>query len=272
MEEKRYRILAVDDEVNILHSLRRLLRRENYELLTASSGEEGLKILKEEGEINLIISDQRMPGMQGVEFLKKAMEICPDTIRIILSGYTDVNAITAAINEGHIYQFILKPWNDEELKSIIKRALEQWELQMENKRLVEKIKRQNEELKMLNEDLERKVEERTKELVIKNKALILSQEIVDRLPIGVIGTDEEGTIVFLNGAAPQYFDGANGHALGEKAEDVLPSPISELIKKTLNTKKPEDLANFPHRDASLTIKCVPFEGEQGIKGVILTAF
>lgn len=272
MEEKRHRILAVDDEVNILSSLRRLLRRENYELLTANSAEEGLKILKQ-GEVDLIISDQRMPGMQGVEFLKKAMELCPDTIRIILSGYTDINAITAAINEGHVYQFILKPWNDEELKSIIKRALEQYKLKMENKRLTEKIRKQNEELRMLNQDLEKKVLERTEELVIRNKALILSQEIVDRLPVGVIGTDVEGTIVFLNGAAPQYFDGADGHALGEKSEYVLPQPISDLIGETLSSKRPVDLAGFIHRDVPLTLKCVPFEGEQmKTKGTLLIAF
>jgi len=136
MEERKGSILLVDDEANILGSLRRLLRRENYELLTATSAEEGLKIL-EQREVNLIISDQRMPGMQGVEFLKKAMELCPDTIRIILSGYTDVDTVTAAINEGRVYQFILKPWNDEELKITIKRALEQYELQMENKKLIE---------------------------------------------------------------------------------------------------------------------------------------
>lgn len=272
MEEKRYRILAVDDEVNILSSLRRLLRRENYELLTANSGEEGLRILKEEGEINLIISDQRMPGMQGVEFLKKAMELYPDTIRIILSGYTDVSAITAAINEGHIYQFILKPWNDEELKSIIRRALEQWELQMENRGLTEKIRRQNEELKILNQDLEKKVEERTEELVIRNKALMLSQEIVDHLPVGVIGIDKEGTIVFFNEAAPRFFGGTGANALGSKAEEVLPRELSELIKKTLNTMQPTDLTSFAYRDTFLTIKCAPFEGHLGTKGAVLIAF
>ncbi len=272
MEEKKHRILAVDDEVNILSSLRRLLRRENYELLTANSGEEGLKILKEQGEVNLIISDQRMPGMQGVEFLKKAMEIYPDIIRIILSGYTDVTAITSAINEGHIYQFILKPWNDEGLKSIIKRALEQWELQMENRELTEKIKKQNEELKILNEDLEKKVEERTRELFIRNRALMLAQQIVARLPVGVIGTDDEENIVFLNEAAPQFFDGTGANALGSKAEETLPRELSELIKQTLHTKQPTDLKGFSHRDASLTIKCAPFEGHLGTKGTILVAF
>ncbi len=140
MEEKKRSILLVDDEANILGSLRRLLRREKYELLTATSAEEGLKIL-EQKEVNLIISDQRMPGMQGVEFLKKAMELYPDTIRIILSGYTDVDTVTAAINEGRVYQFILKPWNDEELKITIKGALEQYKLQVENKRLIEKMRK-----------------------------------------------------------------------------------------------------------------------------------
>jgi len=271
MEGMRHKILAVDDEANILSSLRRLLRRENYELLTASSGEEGLKTLKEEGEIQLIISDQRMPGMQGVEFLKKAMGLYPDTIRIILSGYTDVTAITAAINEGHIYQFILKPWNDEELKSIIKRALEQWELQMENRGLMERIKKQNEELRILNEDLEKKVEERTKELLIRNQALMLAQQIVARLPVGVIGTDDKENIVFLNEATPQFFRGTGANALGSKAGETLPQELSELIRKTLRTKQPTDLKGFTQGDTSLTIKCAPFEGHMGTKGTILVA-
>ncbi len=271
MGEKRYRILAVDDEVNILHSLRRLLRKENYELLLANSAEEGLNIL-EKGEVNLIISDQRMPGMKGVEFLKRVMELYPDTIRIILSGYTDVNAITAAINEGHIYQFILKPWNDEELKSIIRRALEQWELQMENKRLVEKIKRQNEELKMLNEDLEKKVEERTRELLLRNRALMLTQEIVARLPVGVIGTDEKETIVFLNDAAPKFFEGAGANALGSKAEEILPENLAELVKRTLNTKQPTDLRDLTSGATPFRVKCVPFEGRLGTQGTILVTF
>jgi transcriptional regulator with PAS, ATPase and Fis domain len=189
-----------------------------------------------------------------------------------LSGYTDVDAITAAINEGHIYQFILKPWNNEELKSIIKRTLEQWEFQMENRGLTEKIKKQNEELKILNADLEKKVTDRTKKLFIRNQALMLVQQIVAQLPVGVIGTDEEGTIVFLNEVAPQFFDGTVVNALGSKAKRILPEELSELIKKTLNPKRPADLTSITYRDTSLTVKCAPFEGRLGTKGTILIAF
>ena len=96
----QYTILCVDDEENILTALERtFLEEEDYEILTANSGEEGLKLL-EGNQVDLIISDQRMPGMSGVEFLKKARELYPDTIRIALSGFADFDTITKAINEG----------------------------------------------------------------------------------------------------------------------------------------------------------------------------
>ena len=107
-------VLCVDDEKNILNSLRRLLRQENYNLLTASSGAEGLKLL-EESHVQLVISDQRMPEMSGVDFLSQVRVKYPEIIRIILSGYTDVNSITDAINKGHIYKFLLKPWDEQNL-------------------------------------------------------------------------------------------------------------------------------------------------------------
>ena len=131
MKDYRHTVLCVDDEVNILRSLKRLLRKEDYRLLTASSGEQGLEILKENA-VNLVISDQRMPGMSGIEFLARVKEGYPDIIRAILSGYTEVDAIMDSINRGHIYKFLLKPWNDQNLILDIRQALEHCDLIQSN--------------------------------------------------------------------------------------------------------------------------------------------
>ena len=114
------KILCVDDERNVLRALERIFLDDDYEIVTAGSGEEGLEIMTESGDcFQVVISDYRMPVMNGVEFLKAVYERWPDSVRIVLSGYADAGAIVAAINEGHIYKFIPKPWNDEELRETI---------------------------------------------------------------------------------------------------------------------------------------------------------
>jgi DNA-binding NtrC family response regulator len=117
------KILFVDDEANILKSLRRLCMDTEYEVFTAESGEEGLKILKDNLDMGLIVSDQRMPSMTGVEFLIEARKIAPDSVRILLTGYADIHAVVDAINKGGAYRYITKPWNDEELLQSLKGAM-----------------------------------------------------------------------------------------------------------------------------------------------------
>ena len=115
------RILIVDDEPGILASMRRLLRRDGYEILTANSAKDGFDILAQQ-EVQVILSDQRMPEMSGTEFLSRARELYPETIRIVLSGYTDLESISDAINRGAIYKFLTKPWDDDLLRENIREA------------------------------------------------------------------------------------------------------------------------------------------------------
>ncbi len=164
-------ILFVDDENNVLQSLKRLCLDDNYSVILANSGEEALELLKNNSGIGLIISDQRMPGMAGSEFLEKAKELLPDTVRILLTGYADINAVADAINKGGAYRYITKPWNDEELLQIIGDAVRRYSLIKENKRLQEIIRKQNEELKRWNSQLEYFVQEQTLEIQNKNKEL-----------------------------------------------------------------------------------------------------
>lgn len=156
-------VLFVDDETNILSSLKRLFRPSGYRILTAESGAQGLEIMAQEN-IDLVVSDMRMPEMNGAQFLEKVREGWPDTVRILLTGYAEISATIDAINKGQIYRYISKPWDDNEIILIIKHALQQKFLEREKLRLEELVRKQNEELKELNVHLEEKVLVRTNEL------------------------------------------------------------------------------------------------------------
>jgi response regulator RpfG family c-di-GMP phosphodiesterase len=164
------KILFVDDEENVLRALKRLFFDENFEIYTAPSGKAGLEILKG-CEIAVIVSDQKMPEMSGAEFLEKATALSPDSIRIVLTGYADVNAAINAINKGGAYRYITKPWNDTDFVLVVKDAAEKYRLIRENQYLTELTKKQNEELKQWNTQLEIMVQEQTIDLQNRNKTL-----------------------------------------------------------------------------------------------------
>ncbi|NOX26376.1 MAG: response regulator [Deltaproteobacteria bacterium] len=177
------KILCVDDEKNVLRSLQRLFMDEDYHIFTANNGEEGLAILAREADIQLIISDYRMPGMDGVEFLQIANERRPATIRIVLSGYADTASVVAAINDGQIYKFIPKPWNDEDLLLTVKKALEVYFLRRKNEDLATRLMAANDELMRLNTGLEEEISKRTAELVFQNNAMHFAQNVMNALPV-----------------------------------------------------------------------------------------
>lgn len=142
----KFTLLFVDDEENILNALKRTFFEENYEIFTATSGEKAIEIMSKD-TVHLVISDHRMPNMLGSEFLKEIKNRWPQTIRIMLTGNADVQAIMGAVNEGAVYKFIIKPWNDEDLRLTVSRALQQYVLIEENKRLKERTKEQEKKLK-----------------------------------------------------------------------------------------------------------------------------
>lgn len=140
----KYKIMVVDDEPANLRVLERLFRSE-YEVVTAESGADALRLLQQH-DVALIITDQRMPDMTGIELLKRTASLRPHMVRIILTGYTDVETLVEAINSGHVYKYVTKPWNNEELRLTISRAIEHYEmtkarheLEMTNKRLVARL-------------------------------------------------------------------------------------------------------------------------------------
>ncbi len=145
---QKYTILFVDDEPNVLKSMRRIFRQENYNLLTASSGDEALAVFAKES-VQVVISDHQMPGMTGAELLRKIKADYPRTIRIMLTGHADVDAIMGAVNEGAVYKFITKPWNDDDLRITVSLALEQYDLIKENISLKQERQKQQKEIKQL---------------------------------------------------------------------------------------------------------------------------
>jgi response regulator RpfG family c-di-GMP phosphodiesterase len=156
-------LLLVDDEENILNSLRRLLRNEPYALLTCNDGESALQLL-EQHPVDLVISDARMPGMDGATLLAQVQQRWPNCLRILLTGYADLTTTVKAINQGQIYRYISKPWDDDELRLIIRQALAFQHSERERLRLEELTREQNQRLQELNATLEQRVRDRTGEL------------------------------------------------------------------------------------------------------------
>jgi two-component system NtrC family sensor kinase len=223
------KILCVDDETNVLQSLKRLFLDEEYEILVAESGPEGIAILEQHPPVQVVISDYRMPGMDGIAFFKEVHERWPDTVRIVLSGYADTAAVVAAINEGQVYKFIPKPWNDDELKVAIAKALELYFLVKANNVLNEELRQANGELFRIAAQLEEKVAERTEELLFQNKALRHSQVILNTLPMGVVGFDRQGVLVQRNRYAEEVLRVFRHSPLGAAAAEVLPAEWTALL-------------------------------------------
>ncbi|GAB3660537.1 hypothetical protein GCM10028791_34570 [Echinicola sediminis] len=145
--QEKIRVLYVDDEENNLQAFKATFRRE-YKVHLAISAEKGREILKSE-KVDIIITDQRMPEETGVEFLESIIPIYPDPIRILLTGYTDIQAVIDAINKGQVYHYLTKPWEEEYLKTVIKNAFEVFSLRKENKKLTDDLLKANEQLEFL---------------------------------------------------------------------------------------------------------------------------
>lgn len=172
-------VLLVDDETSILNSLRRLLRNQPYEVLLAESGAQALEVL-EQRPVSLVISDARMPNMDGATLLAHIHQRFPATLRILLTGYADMDTIAKAINDGQIHRYISKPWNDEELLVTLRQALAYQHSESERRRLEQLAQTQNQQLKALNASLEQRVAARTAELQQTADMLDLAYEELKR--------------------------------------------------------------------------------------------
>lgn len=233
------RILFVDDELNILSALKRLFMDERFEVITANSGKEAVQLLHRDKSVAVIVSDQRMPEMTGAEFLEKAGTLAPDAVKIILTGYADIQAAMDAINKGGAYRYISKPWNDEELISTIREAASRYALLQENRRLTEIVHRQNAELKQWSSQLEYDVQRQTIEIQKKNDEL---RKVNDRLQktfrdsisafAGLIELRDRTTLSHSRNVADLAAQAARDMALpGEEIETITVAALLHDIGK-----------------------------------------
>src|SRR5439155_4579511 len=148
---QRHTLLVVDDEADVVQSVQDLLRLD-YRVLGTTKAQEALQILENE-EVHIVMSDQRMPEMTGVEFLRRIRGDHPDAIRLLFTGYADIKAVIDAINQGNVFRYITKPWDPDDLQAIIRQAAEQYDLLVERKRLLAELQVKNRELSQANAEL-----------------------------------------------------------------------------------------------------------------------
>jgi EAL domain-containing protein (putative c-di-GMP-specific phosphodiesterase class I)/CheY-like chemotaxis protein len=233
-------LLLVDDEESILSALKRVFRRDGYQVVTATSGARGLELLAQQ-PIDVIVSDQRMPGMTGIEFLREAKRLYPRTVRMTLSGYTDLQSIIEAVNEGAVYKFLTKPWDDELLRSHVAHAFEQSELATENTRLWGAVHQANHELAMANQRLERMVLEESERRQAMQNAAGASRDALDGLPMAVFGIGADGMLAYVNRQAvvhwPQWSSALGGEPDPAMQEvlDLLAEPPRRPTTQGLRT-------------------------------------
>jgi diguanylate cyclase (GGDEF)-like protein/PAS domain S-box-containing protein len=221
--QRKRTLLLVDDEENIVSSLKRLFRREGYHIVTACSAAEGLQRLTE-SSVDVIVSDQRMPGMTGVEFLRRAKDLYPDTVRMVLSGFTELQSIIDAVNEGAIYKFLTKPWDDERLRAHVAEAFLHKEMADENRRLARQVESANSDLATLNERLEALLVQQREQAELLQASAGGVREMLDEIPAAVLGIDTDGMVAYLNREALRVLPDAAG-LLGQPAADALPASL-----------------------------------------------
>jgi PAS domain S-box-containing protein len=205
----RPRILVVDDEEAILETMT-FTFEDDYEVLTSASPREALGLLEREGPVAVVISDQRMPEMTGVEFLARVFALHPTTVRIILTGFADMDAIIKAINDGHVYAYITKPWEPDQLKQVVRRAVDHFALAVENERLVGDLRASN----------------------------LFLEAVMDELDTGALAIDANGIVQAANRLAREYL-GLPEDARGRALDQVLSPEVLERVGQAALTLESE---------------------------------
>jgi diguanylate cyclase (GGDEF)-like protein/PAS domain S-box-containing protein len=220
MHKRERTLLLVDDEPNILAALKRQLRGAGLRILTAPGGKEGLQLLETE-HVDVIVSDQRMPGMTGVEFLRAVKHSHPETVRMVLSGFTELQSVTDAVNEGAIYKFLTKPWDDTQLRAHILEAFRHKEMADENRRLDLEVRTANQGLAQANRQLEEVLRQQQEQISRTGISLAIVHEALQHVPLPILGLDEDKAVAFANLAGQELFR-SEGQLLGSPVEWFMP--------------------------------------------------
>jgi response regulator RpfG family c-di-GMP phosphodiesterase len=245
-------IVFLDDEQNVLNALRRVFLDEGHTLVLTTSPEEAKACLSK-GKVAVIVSDQRMPTVTGIQFLEEAKKISPETVRILLTGQADMGTAMEAINRGSVYRFLMKPWDDDELRLILRQAAAHYTLVTENIRLTELTFTQNMELQSLNANLENKVLERTREIEALSRRLEKSFLGSVRVMAGlaevhsaVIGSHSRRVASLSKGMARKL--GLSEGEAGQVEVAALLHDVGKIMMPAALVNKPEHALTGPERD------------------------
>lgn len=236
--EDPVRILFVDDEPNILRALKRLFIDEEYEIQVCNSGPEGLRMLERLGCVHVVVSDFRMPGMNGVELLREVADRWPETVRIILSGYADTAAITADITRGQIFQYVSKPWDDNELKITVSNAVDYYYTQ-----------------KKKNDHIEG-------ELATCESSLRNARELLDALPFAVLGLRADGKVSYGNVACAQLLEKRITELASGSRQEILAPEINRFLDDMGPSREGAGLATIGGERHAFRVH--PMNGKPGV--------
>lgn len=262
-QARKRTLLLVDDEDSVLSSLRRLLRAEGYQIVVARSGDEGLARLAEH-DVDVILSDQRMPDMTGVEFLRRAKELYPDTVRMVLSGDTELQSITDAVNQGAVYKFLTKPCDDELLRAHLKEAFRRKEVSDDTLRLASQVREANTELGQANERQQQLLARQLEQLGLEERRALNAQEFLENVPAGVIGIDADGMLAFINRRARGLM--GREHALvGRFVEEAFPADWLAASQQRDGIHRPVVWNGAPYLMA-----CSELHEGGGLRGALLS--
>lgn len=234
MDKRSPTVLCVDDETAILHSLRRLFLDEPWRMLFAASGEEGLQVAVAH-EIDLVLADFRMPGMDGVEFLRRVRTVRPDCLRVVLSGYADVNLIVTALNEGLIYRFLSKPWNDDELRHHVRGLLDKQRLSLENREL-------HSEVAALTARLGQRAETAARASPERDRTIEFARVALESVPAPLVCVNGRGDILMANAEARRL--------LRTSTTDALDRALSAAVEGARRSRTGYHVEPFGAHDAA----------------------
>jgi EAL domain-containing protein (putative c-di-GMP-specific phosphodiesterase class I)/FixJ family two-component response regulator len=250
-------LLLLDDEPNILRSLRRVFRAQPWTVHIANTPDEAFELLARH-PVGVVMSDQRMPLMRGTDFLARVKQLYPDTMRIVLSGYTELQSVTDAINEGAIYKFLTKPWNDLQLNEEIEQAFRQHEMVAEGRLLQQRLRDSNRQLEV-------RLQRNEERLQREEAALDVTHEALGVVPVPILGIDLNGMIAISNAAADKLLGGGLS-VVGEHVTDVLPAALAEpLAEGRCCTPQQIDIGGIGYE-----VRCNDLGATSRATGIVIT--
>jgi two-component system NtrC family sensor kinase len=283
-------VMLVDDEPNILTSLQRLLRKEGYQIVTSASGPEGLALLEQlsqDGRVaSVVVSDFRMPTMNGVEFLSRVRERYPETVRLVLSGFADADTIQSAINQGQVYKFVAKPWDDEDLRVIIHSSVKRYEVVKKARAILGRANALHKEAERVGLTLgaaraDEAVDEQTQPVPCGETppeydatGILFWQQVVNSVPAAIIGVDRDGLIVLANPYVEHLLQVDRRTILGHTVSESLAPIFADLLYRTIASDSRAGKVQVTLDGRLLRVECVPVVGGdgRGVRGALLVAF